>query len=147
MPRLIAASALLLVAGPVVAQTPINSPFGRPGQVVGQSSTLMPAGQTFAPAGQPVGQPIGYNGPNGQPINTARPEGQMIDLSNLAAPLTAPLPPGLVPAREKSALEKVYDSWARLIGLSKPDPAKVANYTPGLSRRNRERNKFTWWRD
>ena len=57
------------------------------------------------------------------------------------------LPPELAGTQDKTALQKVYDQWAKLIGLSKPDPVKVANYTPGLSRRNRERNKFTWWRD
>lgn len=142
------AAALVLAAAPAFAQTPVAGPFGSPGSVVGRSSSVSPAGQKLPNAAPPAGTPIGFTGPGGMPVQSARPPGKVIDLSNLAAPLTAPLAPDLAgPQQDKTMLQKVYDQWANLIGLSKPPAATVPNYTPGISRRNRERNKFTWWRD
>jgi hypothetical protein len=78
------------------------------------------------------------------PVTTVPPPGKMIDLSNLAAPLTAPLPPGMGPDRDKTALERLYDKWAAMIGIAKPQEDLRTNWTPGISRRNRERKRLGW---
>jgi hypothetical protein len=123
------------------ATTPAG-PFAVPGTPVGRS--VQRVGQSFAPAGQPAGTPIGYTGPGGMPVTTARPAGRVVDLSNLAAPVTAPLPPGRMPAGEKSALERLFDRWAGVIGIDKPKEGQPTNWTPGISRRNRARNRLPW---
>src|SRR5579883_2132911 len=123
----------------------VPGPFAVAGTPVGQS--VQPVGQKFAPAGQAAGTPIGYTGPGGMPVTTAAPPGQMIDLSNLSAPLTAPLPPGLGSTQSPSTLQKLYNSWAALIGIQKPTQALQTNWTPGISRRNRERVRQQWARD
>ncbi len=128
------------------------SPFTGGGIPVGRAM-LQPVGQTFAPAAQPVGQPVGRQvgilGPNGQPVTQQRPEGQMIDLRNLVAPLSAPLPPGLENPNSPGLIDQFYERWRSLIGLSRaPVSGPSPNYTPGLSRRNRERRQNqAWWRD
>lgn len=140
----------VLLAGATAApgQSSMTSPpgpFATPGTAVGQS--VVPVGQKFAPAGAPAGTPIGYNGPGGMPVTTTPPPGQVVDLTNLSAPLTAPLPPGLGPTAQKSTLQKLYDSWAAMIGISKPAQNLQTNWTPGISRRNRERHRLAWVRD
>jgi hypothetical protein len=138
-------------AGSAAAQTTgqmvtPGGPFAVPGVAVGQS--VLPVGQRQAPVGQPAGTPIGFVGPGGMAINTTPPPGQVIDLTNLAAPLTAPLPPGLGPTQSQSVLQRLYNSWATAIGIQKPPPQNLqTSWTPGISRRNRERAKQAWVRD
>ncbi|MGL4423219.1 MAG: hypothetical protein ACRCZF_21330 [Gemmataceae bacterium] len=125
-----------------------SSVFSMPGQVVGKSS-ITKVGTAPPQVGQPAGTPIDYLGPGGMPVQTAKPQGQIIDLSNVVAPITAPLAPDLRPNQNRNAIERTYDKILIAIGLA-PPPSVVnqsGNWTPGISRRNRERNKFTWWRD
>jgi hypothetical protein len=125
----------------------VPSPFA--GVPVG-TPLLKPIGQQVGTAVPKSGTPLGYHGPDGKPINTEKPPGQVIDLSNLAAPLTAPLPPGL-DAKPKSVFQQVYDKWRSALGLTKPaTPGTTTNnWTPGLARRNRERKQqqAMWARD
>jgi hypothetical protein len=135
----------LFAAGPAFGQglTPTTlSPFGTPGTPVGAAS---PVGQRAPNVGMPVGQRVGQFGGSSIPGQAPRPEGQLVDLKNLAAPLTAPLPPELRPDTD-SFIDKAYQKWRDALGLGKPMPP-ANTWTPGLSRRNRERHKFNWWYD
>lgn len=138
------ALAALAVAG-ANAQN-VLSPFPASGVPVGKP-VFGAVGQTAPAAAPKAGQAIGYVGPDGKPISTERPSGTVVDLKNLAAPLSAPLSPDLTALQPKSTLEKLYDKWRVTIGLDKPASATTNNYTPGLSRRNRERRSMMWWRD
>ena len=117
-----------------------------PGTAVGKSSVVK-VGESPPGVGQPAGKPVGFTGPGGMPVQTARPPGKLIDLSNLSAPITAPLSPDLVVTEPKSVFTQAYDRWLKFIGLDNPPVRTTSNFTPGISRRNRERNKLTWWRD
>ena len=123
------------------------SPFATSGVPVGKP-VFTTVGTNQPAVGTKPGQPIGYAGADGKPISMERPPGQVVDLKNLAAPISAPLPPGLADSQPKSIFESVYEKWRAAIGLTKPTgPLAVNNYTPGLSRRNRERRMLAWWRD
>lgn len=142
--RLLIACASLLVCMPASGQTP--SPFPSSGVPVGKP-VFGQVGQTAPSAAPQAGQAIGYVGPDGNPISMQRPPGQVVDLRNLAAPITAPLAPGLTDSQPKSIFEKVYDKWRDAIGLNKPTTNTNTGFTPGISRRNRERRAMAWWRD
>jgi hypothetical protein len=132
-----AATAMISISN---AQTNPPSPYPMPGTVVGRPA-LLPVGSAFPKVGNTIGTPIGYNGPNGEPVNPGqRPPGQIINLNNLAAPLAAPLPADLVGTPPKTYLQKLYDKWRDMLGFSN-QPTVTNNWTPGLSRRNRERHK------
>lgn len=124
----------------------VLSPFPASGVPVGKP-VFGTVGQTAPAAAPKAGQSIGYVGPDGKPVSMERPAGQVVDLRNLAAPLSAPLSPDLAELQPKSTLEKLYDKWRLAIGLDKQSTATTNNYTPGLSRRNRERRAMMWWRD
>jgi hypothetical protein len=150
MPRIprsfAAAAAVVASAVTAAAQSPL-SPFPGTGVPVGRP-VLTSVGTKIPQAGTTAGQPIGLLGLDGKPISMERPQGQVVDLKNLAAPLSAPLTPGLADSQPKSVFEQVYQKWREAIGLSKPASlAPPGNYTPGLSRRNRERRAAMWWRD
>lgn len=115
-----------------------GTPVGRP--------VLLPVGQQVAPAAPKAGTAIGYRGLDGNPIGSTPPPGQVVDLNNLAAPLTAPLPPGMGP-QQKPIWQKAYDGWRSLLGLDKPAMNLQTNWVPGLGRRTRERREATWRRD
>jgi hypothetical protein len=140
------AQGLTPVTRTVTPQVPSAGPFAVPGVPVGQS--VQRVGETFTPvgvpAGQPAGRPIGFIGPGGMPVTTAPPPGKVVDLSNLAAPLVAPLPPGLDPPGEKSILAKLHEKWLATLGLSKPKEDLSTDWTPGISRRNRARHRLPW---
>lgn len=134
-----------LLSAAALAQPP--SPYPMPGTIVGRP-VLAPVGTAFPKVGTNPGTPIGYTGPDGRPINVGqRPAGQVIDLTNLAAPLSAPLPPDLAGTRPKGTIEKLYDKWREMLGFA-PGPTQPTNtWVPGLSRRNRERKQAQWRRD
>jgi hypothetical protein len=140
-----AAIAILLGTSGAFAQN-VLSPFPASGVPVGKP-VFGTVGQTAPAAAPKAGQSIGYVGPDGKPVSMERPAGTVVDLRNLAAPITAPLSPGLSDSQPKSVFEKVYDKWRQAIGLDKATSATTNNYTPGLSRRNRERRSMMWWRD
>jgi hypothetical protein len=139
-------AALVLLSSFAVAQSNPLSPYPS-GTPVGQPS-LTPAGVAFPKVGTPGGTPVGYTGPDGRPINTGqRPAGQIIDLNNLAAPLSAPLQPGLMDPKPKTYLEQMFDKWKAALGFAPAPTPPASFYTPGLSRRNRERHETKWRRD
>ncbi len=130
-----------------LAQTNPPSPYPMPGTAVGQPA-LTPVGSTFPKVGSAIGKPIGYTDLNGQPINKdQRPAGQVIDLTNLAAPLSAPLPPDLAGSQQTTYLERMYAKWKAALGFA-PAPTMPTNtWVPGLARRNRERAEKARERD
>jgi hypothetical protein len=144
--RLLFAGLVLALGASGAAAQNVLSPFPGSGVPVGRP-VFGTVGQTAPAAAPKAGQAIGYVGPDGKPISMERPPGQVVDLRNLAAPITAPLAPGLADSQPKSVFEKVYDKWRQAIGLDKPTSTTATNYTPGLSRRNRERRSMMWWRD
>jgi hypothetical protein len=127
----------MLLTGTIAAQSPFpgGTPVGTPVRVGG----LQPK------VGNNVGTPVGYSGPDGRPINVQRPAGTVVNLNNLSAPLVAPLPPGL--EQPRSIFQTTYDRWKSLLGFSRPTEDLSTNWVPGISRRNRERHKWEWWRD
>lgn len=138
--------AIAATVGVLAVQATADAQFpAATGTAVGRP-LLAPVGQAVPAAAPRAGQPIGYAGPDGRTIDTVRPPGKVVDLKNLAAPLTAPLPPGLAAEQPKSAWEKLYDRWAVAIGLDKPK-AQSSTWTPGLARRARERREQAWRRD
>ena len=140
------ACGVAITALTAAAQNP-PSPYSIPGTVVGRPS-LAPVGVAFPKVGTQTGTPIGYQGPNGQPVNTGqRPAGQVIDLTNLAAPISAPLPADLAGSRPRSFLERQYDKWKDMLGFTRPTTQPANFYVPGLSRRNRDRHKEEMRRD
>ena len=88
-----------------------------------------------------------YLGPDGKPVSTTRPPGEVISMKNLVAPLSTPLPPGL-DNPQKNLMELIVDRMKTAVGLNKPPSAALqTNYTPGISRRNRERREESRRRD
>lgn len=142
---LVSMGVLALAVGGVRGQN-VLSPFPGSGVPVGRP-VFGSVGQTAPAAAPKAGQAIGYLGLDGKPVSMERPQGQVVDLRNLAAPISAPLAPGLAELQPKSVFEKLYDKWRLAIGLDKPTNTTNTNYTPGLSRRNRERRSAMWWRD
>lgn len=133
-------SALGICSSFVLAQSP-PSPYPMPGTIVSRPS-LAPVGVQFPKVGTQAGTTIGYKGMDGQPVNVGqRPAGQLINLNNLAAPLVAPLPTELTGAKPKSTLEKLFDSWKSTFGFGPPAVTPPPNWTPGLSRRNKDRRE------
>lgn len=143
--RILLSFAGILFATSVASAQSILSPFATSGVPVGKP-VFTAVGQNAPAVGTKPGQAIGYTGPDGQPISMQRPPGQVVDLTNLAAPITGPLAPGLSDNQPKSIFQQVYDKWRSAIGLDKPTTL-TTNYTPGLSRRNRERRAMAWMRD
>ena len=144
--RFLSACASFVVAVSGASAQGVLSPFPASGVPVGKP-VFGTVGQTAPAAAPKAGQSIGYVGPDGKPVSMERPAGQIVDLKNLAAPLSAPLSPDLAELQPKSTFEKLYDKWRLAIGLDKQMTATTNNYTPGLSRRGRERRSMMWWRD
>jgi hypothetical protein len=126
-------------------QTPGN-PLLDAGTVVGKPmlrSVGTPLPQAAPKAGTPVGGPV-----SGQPKTTAPPPGFQFDLKNIVAPVNPEyLPPALRPATNATLYDTAFKKWLEAFGLVKPPEQKI-QFTPGMSRRNRERHKEReWWRD
>ena len=127
-----------LASSLAIAQTNPPSPYPMPGTAVGQPM-LTPVGTPFPKVGAAVGAPVGYTGMNGQPVDLGqRPAGQLIDLTNLAAPLSAPLPPDLAGTQSTSYLGGLYAKWKAALGLAAPPTPPTNPWVPGIARRNRE---------
>jgi len=105
---------------------PGGKPVGRP--LIGPVGTQQPQVGTQFPK---VGQPAGYNGPDGK-FTTEKPTQQVVDPKAVVAPY-----PGM-PGEEPDFWDRLYDRSMKLMGLNQPKIVQK-NYTPGLSRRNRER--------
>jgi hypothetical protein len=107
-----------------------------PGTPVGKP-LLQPAGVPLPKAVPQAGAPVG-SGPGGipDPLNPGgpKPPGQPIDLSNVVAPY-----PGM-PKPPPSFWEKLEQRWMALFQSEQP-AQKPTQWTPGIGRRNRERDK------
>lgn len=130
-----------ILAGPVTAQQPVTipttpQPFQMPGTPVGKP-LLQPVGAQLPRAAAPAGTPVG-TGPGGlpDPLNPGGPQppGQPIDLKNVVAPY-----PGM-PKPPPSFWEKLEQRWMALFVTEQP-AQKPTQWTPGIGRRNREREK------
>lgn len=137
----------LVVAGAVAsAQTNGTNPLLSSGTPVG-SPLMKSVGTPVAAAAPKVGTPVGTP-PGGQPNQSALPPSFNFDLKNVVAPVNPEyLPPSLRPQQKESLYEAAFKKWLEAFGLAKPPEIKN-NFTPGMSRRNRERaRERSWWRD
>lgn len=128
------------------AQTEGTNPLLSSGTPVG-SPLLKSVGTPIAKAAPKVGSPVGTP-PGGQPNQSTPPPGFNFDLKNVVAPVNPEyLPPSLRPQQKESLYDAAFKKWLEAFGLSKPPEVKN-NFTPGMSRRNRERaRERNWWRD
>jgi hypothetical protein len=132
--------------GVATAQSKETNPLLNSGVPVG-SPLLRPVGTPIAAAAPKVGTPVGTP-PGGQPNQTSMPPGFNFDLKNVVAPVNPEyLPPSLRPQQKESLFDAAFKKWLEAFGLAKPPEIKN-NFTPGMSRRNRERaRERAWWRD
>jgi hypothetical protein len=131
---------LAVASSVAVAQQPSLFSQGTP---VG-TAMLRPIGQQAPAVAPPVGQKVGTKPTT--PKTQPPPPGFNFDLKNVVAPVDpASLPPALRPQQNQSLYEAAFRKWAEAFGLSKPAEQKVT-FTPGMSRRNRDRDR-QWWRD
>lgn len=130
----------------ISAQTNTANPLLSSGTPVG-SPLLKPVGTPVAAAAPKVGNPVGTP-PGGQPNQASLPPGFQFDLKNLVAPVNPEyLPAALRPQQKESLYEAAFKKWLDAFGLAKPPEVK-STFTPGMSRRNRERaRERAWWRD
>lgn len=128
------------------AQTPAANPLLSSGTAVGKPM-LRAVGTQLPQAVPQVGQKIGTP-PGGQPNQPTTPPGFQFDLKNVVAPVNPEfLPPALRPVQNQSLYDTAFKKWLDAFGLTKPPEVK-SNFTPGMSRRNRERtHERQWWRD
>jgi hypothetical protein len=130
------------VAGPAAAQ--FNTTSAMPGQVVGSTIPLNPVGSLVPKAATPAGNPIGspFLKPNlGDPLNPFK--GTGIDPTNIAAPAMGY--PN-TPFQQPDLFDRLSDKLNSVTAFFRPAPAPRPTYTPGLSRRNRERAMERNWR-
>ena len=134
----LAGGAAAALAGPLAAQQPDAQ---MPGTPVG-TPLVQPVGAKLPQAVSPVG-----TGPGGVPSpldpRAPAPPGQVIDLKNVVAPY-----PGM-PKPPPSIWEQLEQRWFALFQSDQP-AQKPTTWTPGIGRRNRERDKARqqqeWWR-
>ena len=114
-----------------------------PGQAVGTGCGFPSAGNPVPKAAPPAGTPLG-SGLSSRPYDPSRPldvfKGTGIDPKSVVAPI---MPMGM---KEPNLLDRLYDKLGAVTGFRRPDAPAQANYTPGISRRNRERAENRMWR-
>jgi hypothetical protein len=116
--------------------------------------------------GQIIGTPLNMNAV-GTPVNKAVPS--RADLKKLESPLSRPYDPSkpldvfkgtnldpkqvMAPVAafpqtpNQSLLDKLNDKFASVTSFFKPSQPTRPTYTPGISRRNKERSAMMWRRD
>lgn len=123
------AVATLGLAAGAQAQTMPGTPVGRP--------LVQPVGSRLPQAVPSVGEKVG-TGPGGIPGTLdplgPKPDGKPIPLDNIVAPY-----PGMKKP-EPTFWEKLEARWFALFQSDRP-AVRPSNWTPGLSRRNRERKE------
>jgi len=147
--RIVLGVALFVSGGWVSAQGhPVTLPTrtpGMPGQVVGSSSTAAGVGPvgTRLPASAPMAGSAVGTGAGGIPSpldpRMPQPAGRPLNTANVVAPYP------MMPNAEPGFWDSLYNRWAMLFGSSEP-AKRPTNFTPGISRRNRERDNM-WRRD
>jgi hypothetical protein len=117
-----------------------------PGQVVSNGVSLSPAAPRVPAAAPQAGKNIGN--PLLRPYDPNRPldalKGTNLNPSQVVAPVQ-----GLGGTQQPDLLDRVYDklsSVTKFLRPSSPAP-QTQGVTPGIFRRNRERNQMNWRRD
>jgi hypothetical protein len=151
MQRLLVAAGIacaIVLTNSAGAQNTSNSGgFTMPGQVVGSYRTqVTPVGQKAPAAAPQAGQSITANAMQ-RPYDPNHPydmfKGTNIDPNSVVAPLVGPDGKQVVPP---DALDRLSEKIKTLWGLAKPAPPRPP-YTPGITRRSKERINHTWRRD
>lgn len=125
------------------------------GPVIGSAAAQQMPG---TPVGRPVVTPVGFQQPLAATplpkVGTA-PNGlggivgqtSPVDPKLVVAPYpTGSAPSNLTGAAPKSFWDRQYDRWLSLFGMESPTKPP-ANWTPGLGRRNKDRQDAMWRRD
>jgi hypothetical protein len=148
--RVLACGGMAAAAGPLAAQQPpqtVSVPpptFQMPGTPIG-TPIVRPVGGEIPKAAPPAGAAVGTGAggiPNPLDPRSPQPPGQLIDLKNVIAPY-----PGM-PEPEPSFWQKLEQRWFALFQSDQP-AQRPTTWTPGIGRRNREREKERaqmWWR-
>ena len=135
-----AIGAICAFANVSFAQQPIAG-----GQVVSNSFNLNPAGARVPSAAPQAGNSIGS--PLMRPYDPTRPldafKGSNIDPKTVIAPVS-----GLPGTGQPDLLDRLYSRLGSVTSFIKPTPPSTPkpNVTPGIFRRNRERNMPQNWR-
>ena len=115
------------------------------GQVVGSTYILNPAGKQLPQAAPQAGTAIGN--PLTRPYDPSRPmdqfQGTNIDPKSIVTPMSSF--PSLQ-TQNRSLLDRLNERLAAVVNFFDPSPPPRPTYTPGISRRNRERAKERMWR-
>lgn len=114
-----------------------------PGLDVGKP-LLMNVGTVFPKAVPAAGERVGKApGQIGQVSPLASLPGAGLDINSVVGPL----PPGTFAPAEKTLWNRFVDEFGTTLGLVRPEPRSPV-WTPGISRRNREREqeKMAHWR-
>jgi len=116
------------------------------GQVVSTGFNLNPAGNRVPAAAPPAGTNVGN--PLLRPYDPNRPldafKGTNLSAKNVVAPVT-----GIPGTQQPDLLDRVYDKLGSVTKFFRPSAPQTPTQTvtPGIFRRNRERNKMEWRRD
>jgi hypothetical protein len=126
-----------------------NLPAAMPGQVVGTGVTLNPAGTQIARAVPARDDIKKLDNPLMRPYDPSKPfdvfKGTNLDPTSVVAPV-----PGFpMTGQDPNLLQRLYTKIGTVTGFITPStPVPRPTYTPGLSRRNKERAmERTWRRD
>lgn len=150
---LLALGVAAALGGPAAGQvTPLGGPGARnnlapamPGQVVGTGIQLSPAGTQMTPAVPPRAELKKLESPYMRLQDPNDPyaafKGTGLSKDQLVAPLM-PAPGGSPP----NILDRLNDKLKSVTNFFRPSPPSTPTYTPGISRRNRERAMERMWR-
>ena len=146
MRRVMLAVGVVCAVGLTGRGTAQNAGPGMPGQVVGSyTGSVNPIGQRLPSVAPQAGLPVGAN-QNMRPYDPNRPydmfKGTNFDPSSLVVPLTGP---DGKPVTPPDALDRLSDKIKAFFVKNPPPPPPP--YTPGITRRARERNDMRWRRD
>jgi hypothetical protein len=141
-----AACAVGLFVGEAAGQSGGNGmPAAMPGQVVGTPLQLNTVGTPVQRAAPPAGDQLGN--PLMRPYDPTKPldvfKGTAIDPKTVIAPVMGYPGTG---GQDPNLLERLYQKLATVTGFYKPSDPQRPTYTPGISRRNRERAMQRLWR-
>lgn len=127
--------------GPAAGTAPI------PGQIVSTAFDLPTAGSPVPMAAPQAGTPVGS--PLMRPYDPSKPldvfKGTNIDPRSVVTPVSGF--PGLA-TQQPDLLDRLYDKLTAVTQFFRPtSPTPPRVYTPGISRRNKERRERMWRRD
>jgi hypothetical protein len=157
MRQLGVAAAVALLAGTAAGQSGSlgppgstnNLPVAMPGQVVGSAINLNPAGTPINPAVPSRADIKKLENPLMRAYDPSKPydvfKGTNINPTSVIAPVAGFPTTG----QDPNLLQRLYTKLGTVTGFLTPSPPPLrSTYTPGLSRRNKERAmERTWRRD